>query len=51
MIQHIKPRYRQGNHRAFIVLLLSLDDKQVRFQAISETGVVVDNGLVTQAQF
>ena len=31
-------------------MVLEIDGKQIGFQAISETGVVVDNGVVTQAQ-
>jgi acid phosphatase len=37
--------FDQDNH----FMLIEIDDKQVSFQAISETGVVVDNGLVTLA--
>lgn len=38
--------FDQDNH----FMIIEIDDKQVSFQAISETGVLVDNGLVTQAK-
>src|SRR3989442_12446930 len=38
--------FDQDNH----FMVIEIDDKQVSFQAISETGDVVDRGLVTQAQ-
>ena len=37
--------FDDGNH----FMVIELDDNQVSFEAISETGVVVDNGLVKQA--
>lgn len=37
--------YDEDNH----FMVIEVDDKQVTFQAISETGVVVDNGTIKQA--